>query len=161
QTGQGTGVAIGFGSRDDVLVADRDGDVRVWSVPHGTELRRGAFERGGSALGVGAGGVLASATGGRRELFPWWPVCRGGPRLLGSMEGLLTSAASRRWLVYAQGRRILLKHLEDWAAPPLVLAERPTGAEQGSSLGELMSFSHGGERLATFDASGEVRIWAI
>jgi WD40 repeat protein len=147
---------VGFGPKSDLLMANRAGDVRVWSVPDGRELRRGAFEEGPSRLWVREDGFLTSTTVGPRQVLRLWPFGDGEPRLLGSMEAIGVSDAASRWLAYAHGRKILLRSLDDWASPPRLLAEHPAEAANLSD----MTFSPDGGRLAVVDVSGEIRIWS-
>ena len=156
--GTGSGIATGFGPRNDVLVANRHGDLRVWSLPEGRELRRGAFEEGSSALWVRADGFLTSTTVGPRGVIRWWPFGDGESHLRGSMEASRVADVSREWLAYADGRKIFLRSLEHWTSSPRLLAEHR--AEVGNPELGAMAFSPDGERLAVFDASGEVRIWS-
>jgi WD40 repeat protein len=169
-------IRIGFGPGNDMLVGNRDGDVRVWRLPEAREVRRGAFEKGPSLLWVREDGFVTATTVGPRQFLRWWPFGDGEPRLLGSMEALDDSAhvsdANARWLAYASGRGIFLRSLENWTSPPRLLAEHP--AEVGNGISSWYSPSHqssdspfgiirlspDGGRLAVFDASGEIRIWS-
>ena len=147
---------VGFGPKSDLLVANQSGDVRVWSLPEGRELRRGVMEKGPSRLRVREDGFLTSTTVGPRQVIRFWPFGDGEPRLLGSMEAIGVSHAVSRWLAYAHGRKIFLRSLDNWASPPRLLAEYPAEAADLSD----MTFSPDGERLAVVDVSGEIRIWS-
>jgi len=149
-------ILVGFGPKSDLLVANRGGDVRVWSIPDGSELRRGAFEAGPSRLWVREDGFLTSTTVGPRQVLRFWPFGDGEPRLLGSMEAIELSDAVGRWLAYAHGRKIFLRSLDNWASPPRLLAEYPAEAANPYE----MAFSPDGKRLAVADKAGEIRIWS-
>jgi WD40 repeat protein len=155
-SGAGRNITVGFGPRSDLLVANRGGDVRVWSIPEARELRRGAFEEGSSRLWVREDGFFTSTRVGPRQVLRFWPFGDGEPRLRGSMEATDVSDAASRWLAYAQGRKIFLRSLDDWASAPRLLAEHPAEAANPGH----MTFSPDGERLAVVDVSGEIRIWS-
>jgi WD40 repeat protein/DNA-binding winged helix-turn-helix (wHTH) protein len=149
-------ITVRFGPKNDVLVANRDGDVRVWSLPEGRELHRGAMEKGPSRLWMRDDGFLTSTTVGPRQVLRWWPFGSADSRLLGSMEAVSVSDAARRWFAYAHGRKLFLRSLDNWTAPPLLLAEQPADVANP----DVMTFSPDGERLAVLDESGEIRIWS-
>ena len=95
--GDGSSIEMGFGPRSDLLATDRDGDIRLWSIPEGREVRRAAFERGPSSwLWVREDSFLTATTVGPRQVLRSWPFGPGESRLLGSIEAAGVSAASRR-----------------------------------------------------------------
>jgi len=165
--GDGSSIEMGFGPRTDLLATDRDGDIRLWSIPEGREVRRAAFERGQSWLWAREDSFLTATTVGPRQVLRSWPFGPGESRLLGSIEAAGVSAASRPWFAsvaasrpwfaYARGRKIFLRSLVNWASPPRLLAE-PL-ADTGEDL-DTMTLSPDGGRLAVFGKPGEVKIWS-
>ena len=141
-----------FGPKSDVLVADLSGDIRVWSVPDGRELRRGLVDDGPSSLRIGKDGFLTLTRLGEREIVRSWPIISGEPRVVGSMESPRIQDATDRALAYAQGRAVYLRSLEDWAVPPRLVLEQPTDVQS-------VALSPDGARIATMDTAGELRIW--
>jgi WD40 repeat protein len=147
-------VGVGFGPRSDVLVTNRQGDVRIWSLPEARELRRGQFEEGPSGTFITDRGFVTSTTVGDREVMHWWPF--GGEdesRLLGTMEPIGTADVAHGRLAYPRGRKIYSRSLDDWSSPPKLLAEHSFDVLS-------VAFSADGGRLAASDESGEVRIWS-
>jgi WD40 repeat protein/DNA-binding winged helix-turn-helix (wHTH) protein len=149
-------VRVGFGPGSDILVANREGDVRVWSIPEGRELRRGVFEQGPSGLAVGDDGFLTLTTAGGRQVFRRWPFAEGEPRLIGSMEPIRAGdiGGNLGVLVYFLGRKVYLRSVQDWASPPQLVAELPADVY-------WVTLSRDGRRLAASDASGEIQVWPI
>ena len=155
--GAGVGIEVGFGPKSDLLVANRGGDVRVWSIPDGSELRRGAFEKEVSRrLWVREDGFLTSTTVGPRQVLRFWPFGDGEPRLLGSMEAIGVSDATSRWLGVRARPEDLPPVPRQLGVPPAP----PRRASGRSGESGHMTFSPDGERLAVVDKSGEIRIWS-
>ncbi len=167
-----TPFAVDFGPAGDVVAGNRGGEVRVWSLPDGLELRRGSFELGSSWLFRIDGGFVTATIVGPDEVYRLWPFGSGESRRIGSMveggpgdvsSGLLVYAgsgpeteftfASRNRLAQNQRARIYRQSLEDWSAPPELIAEHTAGVNE-------VALSPDGRRFAASDDSGEIRIWS-
>jgi Novel STAND NTPase 1 len=112
------GVAVAFGPGNDTLMADRAGDVRIWSFPEGRDLRRGQFETGRSRVIVTEGGFLTVTTDGPREVVRLWPFGAGESRLVGSMENTGSiSLDAQGYLAYSIGGKTYLRSLDQWNRP--------------------------------------------
>ena len=146
-------VSVAFGPDNRTLMTDEFGDVRVWSIPDGREIRGGLFEQGSSGAETIAGGFLTLTTVGPREVLRLWPFDQAAPRLLGTMDAWKgDGAVSGERLAYPAGRRIYLRSLLDWSRPPLLVGEHV--ADVGA-----VALSLDGQRLAASDSSGELRVW--
>jgi WD40 repeat protein len=148
-------VRVGFGPRGNLLVTNRGGEVRIWSLPEGREVRRErGVEEEGSRLFLRGDGFFTATTAGGKGLIRWWPLAGEEPRLIGSTEPFswvdVDEAGSR--LAYAIGRSLYQRSLESWSSPVLRRehAARITG----------LAFHPDGESLAACDKSGEVRVWS-
>jgi WD40 repeat protein/DNA-binding winged helix-turn-helix (wHTH) protein/energy-coupling factor transporter ATP-binding protein EcfA2 len=146
---------VAFGPESDILAAVHGGDVRVFSIPEGRELRRGQFEKGSTIIAPTENGFITWASAGRDVVLRIWPFDPGESRVIGStdMEDLSITDVARGRLAYSRGRKIFLRSLEDWASPPRLLAEHEA---------DIMSvaFTPDAQRLAASDRSGEIRIWS-
>jgi hypothetical protein len=76
----------GFGSDDRRLVGNRSGEIRIWSVPEGREVRRLEVERGNSRLFVRSEGFFTSARVGGRDVVRWTSLAQGDSRLVGTAD---------------------------------------------------------------------------
>lgn len=146
---------VRFSPGSDALVANALGDVRVWSIPEGRELRRGRIDEGPSGLAMGDDGFLTLTTVGEKVVIRWWPLAGGESREIGSMEALGARDIDRvrGTLAYGRGRKIYLRSLERWASSPRMLAEHAADVLS-------VAFAPDGLRLAASDRSGAIRIWA-
>jgi WD40 repeat protein len=153
---------VAFTPGSDALVADQEGDVRVWSIPDGRVLRRGRIDEGRSfrnkggesALVMRDDGFLTFTTVGEKDVIRWWPLGKGEPRLIGTMEPAGTIAVARATLAYGRGRKLWLRSLDRWSAPPRLLAEQPAKIW-------YVALSPDGGSLAASDFSSDViRVWA-
>lgn len=145
---------VGFGPASDVILASYVGDVRLWSVPDGRELRRVRIEEPRGEW-ITKGGFFTESTVGTRTVIRRWSFDNGEPHEIGSMEALPPTpdhAFAGGWLAYARDRRVYLRSLDKWLEPPWLVAEH-TAEVQG------LGVSRDGKRVAANDASGEVRIW--
>ena len=147
-------LGVSFGAHDDVLVAHRSGEVRLWSVPDAREIRRLKFEEGISLLRLRNDGFFLWTATAQREIIRWVPLVGGEPRLVGTMRpvqwGDMDEAGVQ--LAYNRGRNIYVHSLEDWASSPRLVASPPVDVV-------AFSFHPDGRQLAASDKSGEIRIW--
>ena len=144
---------VGFGADDDVLVADHGGEIRMWSIPDGREIRRLKLDEGPSLLLVRGWSLLTWTTSGTRDVIRRIPLVQGEPRLLGTMDTLWGSFDEAGvQLAYARGRTIHVRSLENWASSPRLVATHP-GDVRG------IAFHPDGRQLAAADTSGSIRIW--
>ena len=151
--GQG-GFAVRFTPRSDALVGNLRGEVRVWSIPEGRELRHGQIDYGlwGAVLMGDDDFVTLTAVEGRR-VFRSWPLGEGEPRRLGTMDPFGRWDAARGLLAFSRGTKLFLQSLKSFEAPPLALAEHP------SNIGAV-ALTSDGNLVAAKEPSGAIRIWA-
>ena len=130
------------------------GEVRYWSLPECVEVGSHKIERGGTSLDMKDSAFFTSTTVGEEEVIRVWPLEGGEPRIVGRMEVLRVVDIDRegRWLVWAKGRRVFLRSLEEWHRPSRLLGEHTDRVVR-------VAFDPGAERVAAIDASGEVRLW--
>ena len=157
-----TVIQVRFGPGSDVLVGNRAGDIRVWSVPDGRVLTRAKVDDppvaqressfGGSFLRMGKDGFLTITSVGERRVVRFWPLPSGEPRLLGSIEGRGMLDATGQGLAYVQGRSVYLRSLEDLGLPPRLVAEAPANVLD-------IALPSDASRVATSDFTNETRIW--
>ncbi len=145
---------VGFGPDGDVLVANQAGDVRMWSVPDGREVRRLTFEEGVSSLYLRNRGFYVWTGAGTRDIIRWVPLIEGEPRLVGTMEGHPWGDIDEAGVqvAYSPGRSIHVRSLENWASPPRLVATHPADVKG-------IAFHPDGRRFAAADMSGRIRIW--
>jgi WD40 repeat protein len=143
---------VRFGTASDVLIANRMGDIRVWSVPDGRELRRAQVDEGPSSLGLGKDAFLTLTTVGSRAILRSWPLVSGEPRLVGSMEAPGLSDTTGRAVAYSEGRAVYFRRFDDWGAPPRLVVQQPT------DIGQL-ALSPDATRVATSDETDRIRLW--
>jgi DNA-binding winged helix-turn-helix (wHTH) protein/WD40 repeat protein len=148
---------LGFGANDGVVGALQGGEVRVWSVPAGREVRR--FKCGEEACGAwarGAGLFLVTLTGKHYEIR-LASFTEGGDRLVASWDGssVVDMDGAGGQIAYSDesGRRVLLRSLENWALPPRLVAVHSADLTD-------VAISHDGQQIAAADRSGEIRIWS-
>jgi WD40 repeat protein len=148
----GRNVKVRFGSASDLLVASREGDIRLWSIPEGRELRQSQMDDGPTQLHMARDAFLTLAAVGRDRIVRSWPLRAGEPRLVGSMEAQDRLAATGRAVAYASGRAVYLRSIEDWGTPHMVL-EQPTDIRD-------LALSPDAAHVATSDGNDEIRIWS-
>ena len=150
-------VQVQFGAASDMLVGNRLGDIRVWSVPDGRELRRLRAEQGSSllhALPTAKDTFLTLTRTGPQQVLRAWPLASGDARLIGSIDvaGLGHVAASGASLAYRKDRGVYVRSLSDWTAAPRLIAEQANEFTR-------VSLSPDGSHVAVSDASHEIRTW--
>jgi serine/threonine protein kinase/WD40 repeat protein len=146
-------LVAGFGPASDTLVSNRDGEVRVWSLPEGRELRRQAFEQGVSVLWMGRDVFLTATQVGERWILRQHALAVADARVIGAFEARdFGLSPERRVMAIVRGRSIHERSLDRWAAPVRLLAEHQAEVE-------AVVYSPDGLRLAARDRSGEIRIW--
>lgn len=150
----GRSLQLRFAPSNDRLVANRSGAIRMWSIPDGRELSRSQVDDGRpSILRMGIEGFLTLTKVGEQEVVRSWPLGSGKSRLVGSMPFPQRRDATARDLVYAQGRAVYIRSIEDWDAAPRLIAE------QRSEVAEL-TISPDGKHVATSDATTNIEIWS-
>ena len=145
-------VRVLFGPGSDTLATLQGGDLRVWSIPDGRELRRGHLDQGISWLTRTDDGFVTWARVGPRDVIRWWPFGEGAPRLVGTIAPLRFHDVARGLFAYPEGRRVYTRRLDDWGAPPRLLGEHSADVQ-------TVALSPDGQHLAASDG-GEVRIWS-
>ena len=147
--GAGT-IDVGFTRDGAFLVANRHGDVRVWSVPDGREVFRDRVEDGRSFTLMADGHFYTLTMLGSRVELHDWPLPPGSPRALGPVETRGLSAVTPRGLAYAVGRAVYFRSFANWTAPPRRIFEQPTEVTAVGLSGDA-------GQVATADASGAIR----
>jgi WD40 repeat protein len=149
-------VHVAFGPRGDTLLADYAGDVRIWSMRQGRELRRNLFERGGNWVWTTDDGIVTFTRVGPRTVIRWWPDGDGDSRLVGSLEGedITNFSAFHGWIAYTSGRRVYVRFVANWVSPPRLVAEAPAPIQSAR-------LSPDGQRIAAVDETGDIRIWSV
>ena len=157
---RGRTIQLGFGSANDSLVANLLGDIRVWSIPDGRELRRARLEEGPSRLHMldllptGKDAFLTLTSIGPQRVVRSWPLPSGEPQLVGSMEaeGVGRMSARGTSLAYVKGRAVYFRSLEDWGAPGRLILEHESDVID-------VALSPDAARVATTDSTRVIRIW--
>ena len=144
-------IDVGFTRDGAFLVANRHGDVRVWSVPGGREVFRDRVEDGRSYTLMTDGHFYTLTMLGSRVALHDWPLPPGSPRALGPVETRGLSGATPRGLAYAVGRAVYFRSFANWTAPPRRIFEQPTEVTAVGLSGDA-------GQVATADASGAIRV---
>jgi hypothetical protein len=149
---------LAFGPRGDLLVTGGSGaSMRFWSVPELEEIR--SVELGGRGSGGGVrGGRLLTFTrvddAERDWLWRIWPLPEGQPEIVESRPNPFHVDAGLTVVAYGRERSVLLSPLE------------PASGSKGRVIGEAgdvvrdVAVSPDGDRVATLDGSGEIRVWS-
>ncbi len=150
-----------FGPRGDLLITGGSGEsLRFWSLPDLREIR--SAELGGlRSFGWVRGGRLLTFTRMHEErpefLMRAWPLPDGEPKVLGtfSLPGTPWDLdPSGTTIAYARGRTVRVRPLDP-------RAPRRSGSS-GARRDEVqdVTFAPRGDRLASVDRSGEIRVWS-
>jgi len=153
---RGVGLAaIGFNREGDVVATDMKGDVRLWSVADGRELRRVRLEHNASHMTDGGifTEVVRSSPTGPMATLGLWPFAGGQAKPLGTMPELVEDDVASTGLAFIRGRRVYFRSFDEWSALPRLVVEMPAEARQVSLSGD-------GSVLAAVDASGRVEAWS-
>jgi WD40 repeat protein len=145
-----------FGPDSDVLVGAGVGQVRVWTIPEGRELRRvttsppGEFQR----LFVRGGGFVTSTTAGKSEIVARGSIRAGEAHAIGSLRaaGPMDLNADGTEIAYTLGRNVLVRSLHTWEEPPRLVGTHPAPVEG-------ITFHPSGRFLAAIDRTGTIRFW--
>jgi WD40 repeat protein/DNA-binding winged helix-turn-helix (wHTH) protein len=159
-----TGVGADFGLGGEVLVGGGIGDIRIWSVPGGRELRRIRLRNGDDQWRYVRGGdVLVLTTVGEGELIERASIRDGQLRFVGSMEALPVKVgqqeppkavdAAGAQLAYGLDRRVYVRSLHRWDMAPRLLGTHPAEV-----VG--VAFHPDGKSLVASDRSGQIRLWS-
>jgi len=158
----GNTLVLEFGPRSDLLITGGSGEsLRFWSLPDLRELR--SEELGGlRSSGLLRDGRLLTFTRMHEEgpelLMRAWPLPDGEPKVLGAFTppgSLWTIDPGGTKLAYSRGRTVRVRALD----PPRAPRERVLGSARDEVLD--VTFAPWGDRLASVDRSGEVRIWPL
>ncbi|MFQ5789588.1 MAG: WD40 repeat domain-containing protein, partial [Acidobacteriota bacterium] len=149
-------VQVGFGPQGKLLVTNHGGEVRFHSAPEGEELARRKLEEGPSALRMTGEGFFTWTNVGGERIVRWWSLDGGEPKLVGKIEAptRVDIDPLSRWLAYSRGRKVYVRSLLDWSAPPGLVGEH---SEDVAAI----RFHPDGEWIAAGDASGEIRLWSL
>ena len=157
---RGYAPAYALGPENQLLVANHTGDIGIWSLPEGREVRRLKVEQGGCRLFVRGRGFFAVITVGERDVIRWAPLVEGNLQLVGTIgvAGLISVDPAGAQMAYVPGefqtgRKVYVRSLENWAAPPRLVAAAPAGIMD-------VAFRPAGRHVAVADRSGKIRIWA-
>jgi WD40 repeat protein/DNA-binding winged helix-turn-helix (wHTH) protein len=151
-----------FGPEDHLLVADHSGEIGIWSLPEGREVRKLKVEEGGCRLFVRGRRLFTATTVGEQEVVRWAPLVEGDLQLVGAIgaAGLVNVDAAGTQIAYVpgsfhspSGRNVYVRSLENWAMTPRLVAVHPAAIQD-------VAFHPDGRRVAVADTAGKIRIWA-
>jgi len=156
----GNAGVLEFGPRSDLLITGGSGEsLRFWSLPDLRETRNGQLGGLRSVGWIREGRLLTFSWLGRGRdmLTRAWPLPDGEPKIL----GVLTAPPvpneidpSGTTIAFTRGRTIFMRPIP----PGNQSAERILG--QARDEVPDIAFAPVGDRLASLDRSGEVRIWS-
>jgi WD40 repeat protein len=144
---------VRFGPAGDVLVSDRSGDIRVWSVPEGRAIGRARLDPGRSELQMGDAGFVTLTQSGNERIVRAWPLPLGQPRVLGSIGPWPNFFATGRDVGYAKDGVVYLRSFNDWAAAPRPVAE-------ATAAGWGFAVCPDGAHIVTSGEDGQIRVWS-
>ena len=156
---------LAFSSDSRVLVSvDSKGRLGFWSVPEARSLRH--LELGGPSrfeLSKRAPELITATDSDGQIEMRAWPLDGGEPRMLGSASlypgfrwstSRLSIDPSGKWLGYATDTSVWVRPLEQFAT------EEPKMLGSHASDVRSIRFLSDGDRLASIDVDGEIRIWS-
>ncbi len=149
---------LGFGPSGDLLVTGGSGaSMRFWSLPKLEEIR--SVELGGRGSGgFVTGGKLLTITrvddAEREWLWRVWPLPEGQPKIVENRPFPWDVSADLDAVAYGRDRTVFVGPLE----PSSDSKDRVLG-EAGDVVRDL-AVSPEGDRVATLDESGELRVWS-
>jgi WD40 repeat protein len=143
-----------FGLKSDLLACIRYGELRIWSLPEGRELRRQSFAPGVSGLWMNREGFVSVMGSPTRRTLRQHHLGDDSVRIIGTFRKRLVGAISQDHMAFVEGRRVYQKSFAQWDAPPLLLAQDAAEIDD-------VEYSPDGQRLLVRDSSGEIRIWPI
>jgi WD40 repeat protein/predicted Ser/Thr protein kinase len=146
---------VGFNSGGDAVATEMKGDVRLWSVVDGRELRRVRLEYDHSHMtdhGIFTE-VVRSTPAGLMATLGLWPFADGQAKSLGTMPELVEDDVVSTGLAFIRGRRVYLRPFDQWTMPPRLVVELPAEARQVALTGD-------GSKLVASDASGKIEAWS-
>ena len=150
----GRTIGVGFAPGRDVLVTNRQGDLRAWSLPDGRELGRAHQDDSDSRLAFDGQRLFTFATSGPLVTIHAWPLPLGSPSLVGTIDPEPQRVALSAGVVaHARDGNVFVRSLGEWTATPRVVAT--------SDRIQLLAVSPDGTRVATSDGSGDTRIWSV
>jgi WD40 repeat protein len=136
-------------------MANRNGEIRVWSIPDGHERYRGQTDPGVlSIVRPGQSGFMTLTSTQNHALAQWWPFTSGQPQPIGSFEVRRPFAATYDALAYSVENAIHVRSLRDRNA-------RPTSIVAPGTLPMTLALSPDGSEVATADATRDIRIWSV
>ena len=148
---------VAFGTRGKRLVSLQD-TMRIWSVPEGRMLREQELPPMTSGL-VRGDRFFSFTTEGSEEVLRSWPLDGEEPRLVGRVPWANVFPpwnidASGSWLAFAEGHTLRVRSLNDWTVRPRLVGRHEADVQ-------LLEFHPDGDRLASVDESGEIRLWSL
>jgi WD40 repeat protein len=122
-SGGGRTIKARFTPDSKALIANRNGDVRLWSIPDGAELYRGRTEPGVTSIVRTARDAFLFVTATpNRALAQTWPLPPGRPSLIGSFELTGPLAATAGAVAYVCNNGIHVRSLRNFGAGPRLIA---------------------------------------
>jgi DNA-binding winged helix-turn-helix (wHTH) protein/WD40 repeat protein len=159
---RGRAPTFAFGPENHLLVADDSGEIGIWSLPQGREVRRLQVEPGGCLIFVRGRRLFAVTTVGERQVVRRGLLPEGDLQVVGAIDaaGLVSVDAAGAQIAYVPGpfhshsaRKVYVRSLESWARPPRLVALHPAAIQD-------VAFHPDGRRVAVADSSGKILIWA-
>ena len=136
------------------LIANRNGDVRLWSMPDGAELYRGRTEPGASSIvRTARDAFLLLTSTPNRALAQTWPLPPGRPSLIGSFERTGPLSATAEAVAYLWNNEIHVRSLRNFGARPKLIArtEKPPTS---------LALSPDATVVASADSTEEIKFWS-
>ncbi len=141
---------------DDLVIIEKQGEFRWFSIPEGRELRSAEDSRGQLHAPSGDGYYSVSVDEEVAEIR-WWPYEEGESRLIGSMPAWgnafdIDTNGSR--MAYNRQDRVFIRSLDEWMRAPRQVGQHPAEVLE-------LSFHPLGDRVAARDELGELKIWSL
>ncbi len=133
-----------FAPGGQILVGNRGGDVRVWSVPDRRELHRGRVDHGTSIVQMGTDAFYTLTQTGDQRTLHAWPLASPTPRTIGHLDARPPVALNGRALAYADGRGVYVRTFDGWDRGPRLVFSPPTGVS-------ALALSEDGSEVAVSD----------
>jgi WD40 repeat protein len=157
----GNAHVLAFGPQGNLLITGGSGEsFRFWSLPDLREIRSIKLERGFFSRGGVRGGRLFTLTmideAKGENLLRAWPLPDGESKVLGTfIFDAWDIDAGGTWFGYILNRMVCVRPLD---GPPTA-PERVLGRARDELV--EVAFTPKGDSLATFDKSGEIRLWSL
>ena len=153
-TAGGRSIKARFTLDSKALIANRNGDVLLWSIPDGAELYRGRTEPGvNSIVRTERDAFLLLTSTPTRAFVQTWPLPPGRPSPIGSFELTGPLSVTAGAVAYAWNNEIHVRSLRNFGAAPRLIAR--TGKPPMT-----LALSPDATVVASADTTEEIRFWS-